>query len=168
MWAKFFQFYLVSFLLTILIEHCSTDKVEAQEPYVRKLTLSELRDIIREARGKVVLIDFWSTTSPVSRHAMPFLDKLYESYKDKGFVVLGITVESVGEGVIKSFVKMLGIKYPLFIGGNDIVEAYDIQYIPVTFLLDREGKIGLKEIGFTKDTPEKLRRKVEELIKAGP
>ncbi|HHT9119749.1 MAG TPA: TlpA disulfide reductase family protein [Candidatus Hypogeohydataceae bacterium YC41] len=167
MWAKLCKNGLIFFLLAFFVIPFSLKKVEGQEPEVRKLTLSELREMIREAKGKVVLIDFWATTSPASRHAMPFFDTLYASYKDKGLVVLGITVEGVGEEVVKPFVKMMGVKYPIFIGGDDIIEAYDIQYVPVTYLLDKEGKIGLKELGFTKETPNKLKKRVEELIKAG-
>jgi thiol-disulfide isomerase/thioredoxin len=167
MWTRSFKIGLALLLLSIFIKYCPLARAEAQEANVKRLTLSELRAKVAEARGKVVLIDFWSSTSPVSRQAMPFLNSLHEGYKDSGLVVMGITVEGVGEEVIKPFVKVLGIKYPIFIGGNDLVEAYDIQYLPVTYLLDREGKVGLKEIGFTKDTPKRLKQKVEELLKAG-
>lgn len=168
MWAKFFNVSLAFPLLVIFIEHFPLKKVEAQEPPIKKLTVSELRDTLMKARGKIVLIDFWAATSMVSRQAMPFLEKLHEDYKNKGLVVMGIMVEGVREEVVKPLVKMLGVKYPIFIGGDDVIESYDIQYVPVTYLLDREGRIAMKELGFTKETPEKLRQKVEELIKAGP
>ncbi len=159
---------LISFLLVLFLVPCFLAEARGQEPQIKKITLSELRDKVKEARGRVVIIDFWATTSPVSRHAMPFFDKLYESYKDKGLVVMGVSVEGVSEEVVGPFVKMLDVRYPIFIGSSDIVEAYDVQYIPVTYLLDRENRIVLKEIGFTKDSPDRLRRKVEELIKTVP
>ncbi len=152
--------------LTLLLVFGISNNEGAEKPQIKRLTLSELKEKVREAQGKVILIDFWATTSPASRHSMPFLNKLYESYGDNGLVVIGVAIEGVGEEVIRPFVEMLGVKYPVFIGGDDLVEAYDIQYIPVTYLLDRSGKIGLKELGFTKETSERIRRKVEELIKA--
>jgi thiol-disulfide isomerase/thioredoxin len=159
---------LIFFLLILFLLSCFVNEAGTQEPPIKKITLSELRDLLGGARGKVIIMDFWATTSRASRQAMPFLGKLHEDYKDKGLVVIGVTVEGVGEEVIRPFVKMLGVKYPIFFGGDDIIEAYDIQYVPITYLLDREGKVGLKEPGFNKDTPERLRRKVEELIKIAP
>ena len=107
----------------------------------KKISLSDYK-------GKVIIINFWSTWCPPCRKEIPDFIKLYNKYKDKGFIILGISSEDKAR--LKDFVQSNGINYPILIGDNSVAEAYGgIQYIPTTFIIDRKGKISKKFIGFT-------------------
>ena len=119
-------------------------------------------------KGKVVLLDFWATYCLPCKDEIPFLNELYKTYRDKGLEVIGVSIEGVGEEVIRPFAEMMRISYSIFLGGDDIIEAYDIQYIPLTYILGKDGRVRMKEIGFKKEVSiPKFKRQVEELLKEG-
>lgn len=154
---------ILTFLVVCLL--WGTAPAEEKEARVKRITLAGLRETIKDNRGKILIIDFWATYCIPCREAMPFLDGLYKAYRDKGLEVIGISVEGEGEEVIGPFVEMLNLTYPIFIGGDDIIEAYDIQYVPVTYILGKDSKVRMKEIGFDRQSPSKLKSKVEELLR---
>ncbi len=131
---------------------------------IKRLSAGELRDVVRENRGKVLILSFWSTLDETSKEEMAFLDKLYGGYKEKSLEIIGINVEGVEPDVIAPFVEMKGIKYPVFVGGDDVTEEYDIQYTPVTFILGKDGRVQMKEIGFDEGTKLKFRRSIDLLL----
>ncbi len=100
-------------------------------------------------KGKVVLIDFWATWCPPCRKMIPHLKELRSAYQGRGFEVIGI---SVGEdaGTVKSFAKSNGMSYPIAVSSDGQTEqAYGgIRGIPTTFLIDKQGRIAQKYVGY--------------------
>ena len=157
----------IPFLLALIL---SGPIVYAQETKlsVKKITLEGLREKILENKGKVLILDFWATYCLPCKDEIPFLNELYKTYRDKGLEVIGVSIEGVGEEVIRPFAEMMRISYSIFLGGDDIIEAYDIQYIPLTYILGKDGRVRMKEIGFKKEVSiPKFKRQVEELLKEG-
>ncbi len=109
------------------------------------LTLSELK-------GKVVLIDFWTYSCINCLRTIPHLEKWYQDYKDKGFVIIGVhTPEFAFErdlDNVKKAVRDLGITYPVALDNNYATwNAYHNQYWPAHFLVDQEGVIRMEHFG---------------------
>jgi cytochrome c biogenesis protein CcdA/thiol-disulfide isomerase/thioredoxin len=109
------------------------------------LTLSQLK-------GKVVLIDFWTYSCINCLRTIPHLEKWYEDYKDKGFVIIGVhTPEFAFERElenVKKAVHDLGITYPIALDNNYATwNAYYNQYWPAHFLIDQEGVIRMEHFG---------------------
>lgn len=157
----------IPFLLALIL---SSPTVDAQEKKlsVKKITLEGLREKILENKGKVLILYFWDTLSTPCKDEIPFLNELYQTYRNKGLEIIGISVEGVGEEVIRPFAEMMGIDYPIFLGGDDIIEVYDIQYIPLTYILGKDGRVRIKEAGFRKDTStSKFKSQIDELLKEG-
>ncbi|MDP8299450.1 MAG: redoxin domain-containing protein [Candidatus Tantalella remota] len=100
-------------------------------------------------KGKVVILDFWATWCPPCRIGIPEFQALYEQYKDKGLVVVGVALDQGGVQVVKPFVKKNGVTYLVAIGDRGVVAAYGgIRGIPTTFVIDRQGKIVQKYVGY--------------------
>ncbi len=119
----------------------------------------ELKDLegktvkLSDFKGKVVLLNFWATWCPPCREEIPDLVALQNEYKDKGLVVLGVSLDQNGPAQVKSFVSRMKINYPVVIGDEKMAMSYgSIQAIPTTFYIDRAGKIaGMHEGGADKE-----------------
>jgi peroxiredoxin len=91
--------------------------------------------------GKVVLINAWATWCPPCREEMPLLDKLYETRRDRGFMVFGLSTEDT-ELQRKFVQEKLSVNYPLLTANGDMPGLYqDIQRWPAFFLIDRKGRL---------------------------
>jgi cytochrome c biogenesis protein CcdA/thiol-disulfide isomerase/thioredoxin len=101
---------------------------------------------LKELRGKVVLLDFWTYSCINCLRTLPHLKAWYAAYHPQGFVVLGVhTPEFAFEHVtsnVGAAVKRLGIRYPV-VQDNDFGtwNAYSNQYWPAEYLIDRNGRI---------------------------
>lgn len=114
-------------------------------------------------KGNVVLVDFWATWCPPCRAEIPHLITLYETYKGKGFVVLGVGLD--GEKELKDYAEEHSITYPILIGTKDLSQKYGITGIPTTYLIDKKGKIGFKHIGFREGLEKDMEREINILLK---
>ena len=100
-------------------------------------------------KGKVVLLDFWATWCPPCRAEIPHFKELYSQYKGKGLEIIGLSIDQDGEAAVRPFAKENGINYPLAIGNQALTQVYGgILGIPTTFLIDKQGKIAQKYIGY--------------------
>lgn len=101
-------------------------------------------------RGSVVILDFWATWCPPCKDEIPDFIKLYNNYKDKGLMIIGISLDTDTDK-LKDFCRNMGINYPIAMSDDKVTGAYGgIQYIPTTFIIDKEGNIVKKYVGFTK------------------
>ena len=102
---------------------------------------------IARFKGKVVLVDFWATWCGPCREELPNVLAAYKKYHDKGFEIIGVSLDQ-DENTLKSFIKEKGMVWPQYFDGqgwgSKLGQKYGIDSIPMTFLLDQEGKIVAK------------------------
>jgi len=132
-----------------------------------------------------VLVDFWATWCVPCRKAMPHMQQLSETYKpagaspDGGLCVLGIALDDAGGKVVVPFYNKLKITYPMLADApssaapglcataKDMKKAYDVQEIPVVYLIDATGTITHAHIGFKESHIAELDAAVKALVGAG-
>jgi thiol-disulfide isomerase/thioredoxin len=102
---------------------------------------------LSDYKGKVVLIEFWATWCPPCREAVPGLMKLHKAYKEKGLVVLAVSLDQGGWDEVKSFIAQQGITYKVLKGTDDVSMQYRVRSIPMSLLLNKEGKIAKRYLG---------------------
>lgn len=117
----------------------------------------------------VILIDFWATYCDPCLAAMPHLDKLYRKYKDKGFVVLGISIDgpdSVAQ--VKTEVAQLGVTFPILLDQETrVVALYNPKTsAPYSVLIGRDGHVIMKREGYTAGDAALLDKEVKAAVAA--
>ncbi|MBI1925040.1 tetratricopeptide repeat protein [Candidatus Poribacteria bacterium] len=104
---------------------------------------------LSDFQGKIRIVDFWATWCPPCRAELPHFKELYSAYRNKGFEIIGVALDQQGASVVKPFVKENGIAYPILVGDPTVVAFYGgIPSIPTTFVLDQQGNIYKKYMGY--------------------
>ncbi len=99
-------------------------------------------------KGKVVVIDFWATWCPPCRHEIPGYIQLQKKYEDQGLVIVGVSLDQQGPGVVKRFMKSNKINYPVVMADEAVIEAFGgVEAIPTTFIIDRDGQVRDRKVG---------------------
>jgi peroxiredoxin len=104
---------------------------------------------LSDLRGKVVLVDFWASWCGPCRRENPNVIKVYEKYKDKGFDVLGVSLDRSKAPWMKAIKKdKLPWNQISDLKGwqNEVAQLYSVRTIPQTILLDRKGRILAKNL----------------------
>ncbi|WP_374723446.1 thiol-disulfide oxidoreductase ResA [Calidifontibacillus erzurumensis] len=92
-------------------------------------------------RGKGVFLNFWGTWCKPCEREMPYMENQYNVYKDQGVEILAVNVGEP-ELSVKNFVERKGLTFPVVIDKDlEVLEAYGVNPLPTTFLVDKEGKI---------------------------
>jgi len=122
---------------------------------------------LSELRGKkVVLINFWATWCPPCRLEMPTMQQIYSEYKSKGFEILAVNIERDANEEIQDFVKELRLTFPVLLDPDmKVTRKYRLIGLPVSMLIDRQGIIRSKDIGYHDWTNKESRKLVESLLK---
>ena len=112
-----------------------------------ELTFTALNgDVINlvDYKGKVVLIDFWATWCGPCIATMPDLIKIYKEYHDKGFEIIGISLDS-DQSQLESYIEENGITWQQYFDGlywkNKIAKRFGINAIPHTAIVNKNGEV---------------------------
>lgn len=113
-------------------------------------------------KGKVVLLNFWATWCGPCKVEIPEFVRAYEAHKDKGFVVLGVSIDDTPEQ-LRDFAKQYKITYPMLLNQENVEQAYGPIYgVPVSIFIGRDGLICRKQMGEVKK--EMLERELKALL----
>jgi thiol-disulfide isomerase/thioredoxin len=119
---------------------------------------------LSQYKGKVVLVNFWATWCKPCRVEIPALTALYRDYKDDGFVVLGVSVDSEVSAV-KPFARVMKMNYPVLIGAGheDLSDAFGpFVGFPTSVLVKRDGAVCVRHVGML--SRSQLEKQIGELL----
>jgi len=98
-------------------------------------------------KGKVVLLDFWATWCHGCKIEIPWYVEFQEKYKQRGLSAIGVAMDEDGWKSVKPFLQEHKLNYPIVVGNQDLAMQYQVESMPVTLLIDREGKIAESHSG---------------------
>jgi cytochrome c biogenesis protein CcmG/thiol:disulfide interchange protein DsbE len=115
-----------------------TLKTPLGEPY----TLSELK-------GQAVLVNLWATWCPPCRAEMPTIEKIYEEYKDKGFVVLALNMTYQDDPfAVVPFLQDHALTFPVLLDETgEAASDYQLHLLPSSYFIKRDGTISEIVVG---------------------
>ncbi|MGE5841353.1 MAG: TlpA family protein disulfide reductase [Deltaproteobacteria bacterium] len=156
---------IIALLCTVLIGACAaTEDVKALAGPAPNFTLEDISGkpiSLSDVKGKVVIVDFWATWCGPCLMSIPELVDLQEKYKGKGLVVVGISVDDdkVSKGELVAFKNKMRINYPILRANDKVYVDYFGRTsgfsIPTLFVIDREGKVRERVVGFRPGVVEK-------------
>jgi peroxiredoxin len=95
---------------------------------------------LKDFRGKIVFLNFWASWCVPCREEMPAMDRLYQEFKDKNFVVLAVAVKDRRQDAI-NFVKELKLTYPIGLDPEgEVGLLYGAWGLPTTYLIGAKGE----------------------------
>ena len=159
------------FLLSaLLLCFCTTlsyaAKVGTAAPDFTLKDLQGNKQSLSSYRGKVVLLNFWSTTCPPCVGELPSLIAIHNQLKASGLVVLGIAIDPTERPVHELATKMK-IDYPILLDGSREVyfDSYGLFGQPVSMIVDRGGIVREKIIGPVEWTSPQIKAKMQTYLK---
>jgi thiol-disulfide isomerase/thioredoxin len=107
---------------------------------------------IEQLHGKVVLVDFWTSTCINCIHTLPYVKGWHDKYKDQGLVVVGVHTPEYPEerstATVNAAMKRFDIRYPVAQDNRYATwDAYRNRYWPAVYLIDKHGKIVYSHFG---------------------
>jgi len=105
---------------------------------------------LSDYRGKAVVLNFWATWCPPCKTEMPWLVDLQNKYRGQGLEIVGVALDEASKDEIAKFARDMRLNYSVVIGDDNTADAYgNVQMLPTTFYIDRDGKITSRVIGLT-------------------
>lgn len=102
---------------------------------------------LSDYKGKVVLLNFWATWCHGCKLEIPWFMEFERQYKDSGLAVIGVSMDDDGWKSVKPFLEQKKLNYTVVIGNEDLAKQYGLASMPMTVLIDREGKIAALHTG---------------------
>jgi len=103
---------------------------------------------LSDYKGKVVLLNFWATWCGPCKVEIPWFVEFEQKYKDRGFAVLGVSMDEEGWDVVKPYLQKNRMNYRIMVGDDKIAEAYGgVESLPTTFVVDKDGRIVKQHVG---------------------
>jgi len=103
---------------------------------------------LADYKGKVVFLNFWATWCPPCKEEMPAMERLYQRYKDRGFVVLAVSVDSEGAPIVTPFVQEHTLTFPIGLDPKmTLADRYGVRGLPTSFIVNRTGTVVAMALG---------------------
>ena len=120
---------------------------------------------LSEYRGDVVMINFWATWCGPCRQEMPLLNELFDRYERVGFNLLGVNIDDDSRRAMQ-MVEDLGVSFPvLFDETKEVSKLYQVEAMPVTVIVDREGVVRYVHHGYKPGYEEHYLTEIRTLLR---
>jgi len=122
-----------------------------------------------QMRGKkVVVLDFWSIYCASCIEEMPKLVDIYNEFRDKGLVIIGVNLDSFGTHRVVKFMQGMETKinFPVIIDkSRQVAQSFNAMVLPTTLVIDASGRIRFYHVGYKQGDEKHLRNVIAQAVK---
>jgi thiol-disulfide isomerase/thioredoxin len=122
---------------------------------------------IADLRGKVVLLDFWASWCVPCRKSFPAVDALHRELEPKGLVVIAVNVDEQQKNAFTFLERYPHTMAIAFDPRGEVAQAFNLQAMPSTLIVDRSGHIRFTHMGYTEKTIDQFRAEALRLLAEG-
>ena len=120
---------------------------------------------LAEQRGKIIVINFWASWCGPCRKEMPVLQTFHSKYENLGVSVWGVNVEQENQAG-RDFLADLHLSFPIFFdSSNQVSASYQVEAMPTTVIVDRNGKVRYVFRGYKDGYERKYAKAIKKLIR---
>ena len=120
---------------------------------------------LQELRGNIVLMNFWASWCAPCRKELPYLESLQQEFKDLGFTVLAVNIDE-DSSKASLLLNDISVSFPVvYDPKGDVSKLYDVQAMPTTVFIDRNGEQRLIHPGYKSGDELKYRKIIKALIR---
>ncbi len=166
-------------LLSVLLAACTSSAERTTPSTVKPIGARQtapefaLKDVngatvrLSDYRGKVVLLSFWATWCGPCKIEVPWFIEFEQANKDRGFAVIGVSMDEEGWAVVKPFLAEWNVNYRTLLGDSMIAQLYGgVEALPTNFLIDRDGRVASAHQGLIGKST--YQNEIQELLSAQP
>ncbi|WP_027186266.1 TlpA family protein disulfide reductase [Desulfovibrio inopinatus] len=111
------------------------------------LGLEELIDLISDARGKVVLVNFWASWCGPCRFEIPEIIKLRSRYSESELLIVGVSIDE-SRPMYEAFLQRTPFNYPVYLAGPGTAGAFGVNVVPKMLVYNKQGEQIVSHNGF--------------------
>jgi len=120
---------------------------------------------LQELKGQVVMLNFWASWCGPCRQEMPLLDQMHRRYSSLGFTLLGVNVEASTQDA-ERWLAQTPVSFPvLFDTNNEVSRLYDVNAMPSTVFIDRQGNVRYLHRGYKPGDESEYLNQIRTLLK---
>lgn len=161
-------------ILSILILIFFSVEVSFPSSSLQEAKDFELKDIkgnkykLSDLKGKVILLNFWATWCKICLKENPSLNRLYNKFRNKDFIVIGISIDRSIHRV-EDYLKENPLSFPILMDskGDVFVKTYTLRGVPATIVINREGAVVERVIGGQDFDSARYTELIDRLLKNG-
>ena len=136
---------------------------KVQKSNIPVLNPASFEKTIAAHKGRVLVVNFFTTWCEPCRKELPELVSLANTYRPKGVDVIGVSLDKGGEKVLAPFLKKIKIPYPVYLGNEDLMASLKLHAIPTTYFYDKNGtRVETVQGALTR---ERLAEKIDSLLR---
>ena len=119
---------------------------------------------LSQYKGKVVYLDFWASWCEPCKRSFPWMNELQEQYGENGFEIIAVNLDESRTDA-EAFLQKMPAKFDVaFDKSGKTAEAYNLKAMPSSFLIDRDGKLVHKSLGYRAEEKKILEKKIQQLV----
>lgn len=153
-------------LVAIPLQTLAASEIKREAPNCILNTFGTAEQVtIEQWQGKVIYVDFWASWCPPCVKSFPFLNNLHRRFGDQGLQILGINLDEKLSDAQK-FLAKFPTRFDIVTDPDQqCARSFDVQAMPSSFLVDRNGMIRYVHLGFRSGDVEELRAQVQKILK---
>ncbi len=149
-------------LLAVVVTPAGSGE-KAFKPFKLK-ALTGVETSFADVMGRATLVVFFFPTCAFCNAAFPEIQKLNDTYKDRGLSTVWINVLPQQERLLKKWRADNGYTVPILLGDRSVQRDYDLAMTPTHYLFDAQGKVVTRQAGYQAGDERELERRIRETL----